>query len=58
MSTHETAKQKLESTNAALADEAKQLGVIIVSVGPLVEIINKTIARSGFQSFRLEGMNN
>lgn len=54
ISSHETTKQTLESTNTTLADEAKQLGANVVSAGPVVEAINKTITRSGFQGFHLE----
>ena len=55
---HETAKQTLESTNTTLAEEAKQLGANVVSAGPVVEAINKTITRSGFQGFHLEWSEN
>ena len=58
ISTHEAAKQTLESTNVSLAEEAKQLGANVVSAGPVVEAINKTITRSGFQGFHLEWSEN
>lgn len=54
ISTHETAKSSLESANSALAEEARRLGANVVSAGPVVEAINKTITRSGFQGFHLE----